>query len=71
MAEKILITDESVSMRQMTGIILNEAGYEVIEARDGVEAIRNLFRPGDPRRIGRSIGAYSHTDNRVGTGKNR
>ena len=35
---KILVTDDSVSMRQMISFTLTEAGHEVKEAGDGAEA---------------------------------
>lgn len=42
MAKTILIVDDSVSMRQMTKIILKGASYQVIEAKDGNEALQSL-----------------------------
>jgi len=42
MAKTILIVDDSVSMRQMTKIILKGAGYQVLEAKDGNEALETL-----------------------------
>lgn len=39
---KILTVDDSVSMRQMTRIILSRAGHEVVDAEDGTQAM-NLF----------------------------
>ena len=35
----VLLVDDSVSMREMVGFTLRSAGYEVIEAEDGVEAL--------------------------------
>jgi two-component system chemotaxis response regulator CheY len=42
MAKSILIVDDSVSMRQMTKLILKSASYQVIEAKDGIEALELL-----------------------------
>jgi two-component system chemotaxis response regulator CheY len=41
-AEKILIVDDSVSMRQMTSIILKNAGYTVEQAVDGEEGLSKI-----------------------------
>ncbi|MCW8890117.1 MAG: response regulator [Sedimenticola sp.] len=35
----ILAVDDSLSIRQMVTFVLKEAGYEVIDASDGVEAL--------------------------------
>jgi len=39
MTRTILAVDDSTSMRQMVGHVLREAGYNVIEASDGDEAL--------------------------------
>jgi two-component system, chemotaxis family, chemotaxis protein CheY len=39
MAKTVLAVDDSASMRQMVGVTLRAAGYEVVEATDGDEAL--------------------------------
>jgi len=42
MAKTLLIIDDSASLRQVVKLTLVSAGYEVIEACDGVDALQKL-----------------------------
>jgi chemosensory pili system protein ChpA (sensor histidine kinase/response regulator) len=38
----VMVVDDSLTIRRITGRLLTRAGYEVVEARDGVEALEKL-----------------------------
>jgi two-component system, chemotaxis family, chemotaxis protein CheY len=42
MAKRVLTVDDSKTMREMVGFTLRGAGYEVVEAEDGVHALSVL-----------------------------
>ena len=42
MAKTVMIVDDSASLRQVVRMALSGAGYEVIEASDGQEALERL-----------------------------
>ncbi len=42
MGKLIMIVDDSASLRQVVGIALKGAGYDVVEASDGRDALSKL-----------------------------
>jgi len=42
MAKTVMIIDDSISLRQVVGIALSSAGYDVLEACDGKDALSKL-----------------------------
>lgn len=42
--KKILVVDDSASVRQQVGLALTQAGYSVVEAGDGLEGLAMLER---------------------------
>jgi two-component system chemotaxis response regulator CheY len=47
MAKKVLIVDDSRTVRQQLGIVLTEAGYEVVEATDGLDGAEKIAASDD------------------------
>ncbi|KJH71008.1 hybrid sensor histidine kinase/response regulator [Aliterella atlantica] len=43
----ILIVDDSVAVRRLLDRVLNQSGYQVVQCRDGKEALETLNRSGD------------------------
>ncbi|HMJ56228.1 MAG TPA: response regulator [Polyangiaceae bacterium] len=47
MAKKVLIVDDSRTVRQQLGVVLTEAGYEVVEASDGLDGAEKIAQTSD------------------------
>jgi two-component system, chemotaxis family, chemotaxis protein CheY len=47
MAKKVMVVDDSRTVRQQLGVLLTEAGYEVIEASDGLDGVEKIGRTPD------------------------
>ena len=37
MSKKVMVVDDSRTVRQQVGLVLSQAGYDVLEASDGIE----------------------------------
>ena len=42
MSKKVMVVDDSRTVRQQVGLVLSEAGYDVVEASDGVEGAEEI-----------------------------
>jgi len=42
MSKKVMVIDDSRTVRQQVGIVLSEAGYEVLEACDGLDGAEKI-----------------------------
>ncbi|MBM4134845.1 MAG: response regulator [Nitrospira sp.] len=51
MGKQILIVDDSATMRQMVSFTLTSAGFEVVEAGDGQEAVGKLTGGAKPNLV--------------------
>lgn len=51
MAKVVLVVDDSVTMRQMVSFTLTNAGFEVVEAGNGKEAVGKLTAGSKPNLV--------------------
>jgi two-component system chemotaxis response regulator CheY len=42
MTKRILVVDDSAAVRQSVSYVLDQAGYEVVQAADGIEGMKKL-----------------------------
>ncbi len=47
MAKTILVVDDSASLRRVVNLALTAAGYDVVEAGDGLDGLKKLAELGD------------------------
>jgi two-component system, chemotaxis family, chemotaxis protein CheY len=47
MSKKVIVIDDSLTVRQQVGMALREAGFDVIEASDGDEGVDVVSRTAD------------------------
>ncbi len=47
MPKKVMVVDDSRTVRQQLGLLLTEAGYEVLEAADGVDGAEKIGQTRD------------------------
>ena len=47
MAKRILVVDDSATVRQQVGVTLQQAGYEILEAVDGADGLNKLSNNAD------------------------
>ena len=48
---RILVVDDEVSVRESVRLVLEQAGYEVIEAEDGTQAMETVQAGDNPSRL--------------------
>ncbi len=48
---RILVVDDEVLVRESVGLVLAQAGYEVIEAEDGAQAMKTVQSGDNPSRL--------------------
>ena len=51
MQTKVMVVDDSMMVRQQVGHALSSAGFAIVEARDGLEALQKLDAKEDPALI--------------------
>jgi two-component system chemotaxis response regulator CheY len=42
MSKKVMVVDDSRTVRQQVGLVLSQAGYDVLEASDGIEGAEKI-----------------------------
>lgn len=47
MGKKVIVIDDSRTIRQLVGIVLTQAGYDVLEAADGLEGAEKITLESD------------------------